>query len=84
MSEDFRTTIREVRGSATRGLDLFAIVAKHISYIAAIKHLSVEVQLGFSAFPDGEFSSAVIDHSRCSSVSVLSDFFKLKLGYQLI
>jgi len=31
MSEDFRTTIREVRGSATRGLDLFAIIAKHIS-----------------------------------------------------
>ena len=31
MSEDFRTKIREVRGSATRGLDLFAIVAKYIS-----------------------------------------------------
>jgi len=31
MSEDSRTTIHEVRGSATRERDLFAIVAKHIS-----------------------------------------------------
>jgi U3 small nucleolar RNA-associated protein 20 len=30
-SEDFRTKMREVRGSATRGLDTFAIMAKYIS-----------------------------------------------------
>lgn len=31
MSEDFRAKIREVKGSATRGLDSFAIIAKHVS-----------------------------------------------------
>lgn len=30
-SEDFRTKMREVRGSTTRGLDIFAIMAKYIS-----------------------------------------------------
>ncbi|KAF8305376.1 hypothetical protein DL93DRAFT_356267 [Clavulina sp. PMI_390] len=31
MSEDFRTKMREVRGSSSRGLDTFALIARHVS-----------------------------------------------------